>query len=77
MDSFKVPHILAQDLLLIQSLVGSKEAIPSQKKAPSPVEDDIDSSGSEPDSEDEIEAELVKAEPEAYVSIFQFFLHSL
>lgn len=69
MDSFKVPLSLPQDLLLIQSLVGATEAIPSQKKAPSvPIEDDIGSSGSEPDSEDEIEAELVgKTEPEPYV----------
>lgn len=69
MDSFKVPLSLPQDLLLIQSLVGVNEAIPLQKRAPSvPIEDDIESSGSEPDSEDEIAAELVgKTELELYV----------
>ncbi|KAJ3789223.1 Gar1/Naf1 RNA binding region-domain-containing protein, partial [Lentinula aff. detonsa] len=61
MNSFKVPLGIAQDLLLIQSLVGPSEtATPSLKeKSPPEAEDDINSSGSEPDSEDEIEAELV------------------
>lgn len=82
MDSFKVPFGIAQDLLLIQSFIGTKEPVQIQEETPSAplvVEDDIDSSGSEGNnSEDEIEAELLvaKAEPvegSVYVS-FAFVL---
>ncbi|KAJ3772433.1 NAF1-domain-containing protein [Lentinula raphanica] len=59
MNSFKVPLGIAQDLLLIQSLVGPTGTPTAQAKQNLSAEDDINSSGSEPDSEDEIEAELV------------------
>ncbi|KAJ4485781.1 Gar1/Naf1 RNA binding region-domain-containing protein [Lentinula aciculospora] len=56
MDSFKVPLGIPQDLLLIQNLVGTTGAAHPRIQETTP--DDINSSGSEPDSEDEIEAEL-------------------
>ncbi|KAJ7786642.1 Gar1/Naf1 RNA binding region-domain-containing protein, partial [Mycena metata] len=59
---FLAPTVVSQDLLLIQDLVGVPEPLP-QKLVPK-FEDDIDSSGSENGSEDEIEADLVKVENE-------------
>ncbi|KAJ4485070.1 Gar1/Naf1 RNA binding region-domain-containing protein [Lentinula edodes] len=59
MDAFKLPLGIAQDLLLIQSLVGPSETSPLHVQETTLLADDIDSSGSEPDSEDEIEAALV------------------
>lgn len=60
--SFLVPNTVSQDLLLIQDLIGVPEPLPPK---PLPlIQDDIDSSGSENGSEDEIEADLVKVENE-------------
>ncbi|KAJ7170165.1 Gar1/Naf1 RNA binding region-domain-containing protein [Mycena filopes] len=60
--SFLVPNTVSQDLLLIRDLIGVPEPLPPK---PLPlIQDDIDSSGSENGSEDEIEADLVKVENE-------------
>ncbi|KAJ7040299.1 Gar1/Naf1 RNA binding region-domain-containing protein [Mycena alexandri] len=59
---FLAPTVVSQDLLLIQDLIGVPHPLP-QKPVPK-FEDDIDSSGSENGSEDEIEADLVKVENE-------------
>ncbi|KAK7058479.1 hypothetical protein VNI00_002113 [Paramarasmius palmivorus] len=69
MDGFKIPSDIPQDLLLIQSLVGTVEYEKQQQEIntarPSPIDsssssgDSIDSSSSELDSEDEIEGELL------------------
>ena len=72
MDSFKAPSLLPADLLLIQSLLGGIEPSPkSQPVAPRPgpptndeEEDNIDSSGSEYASEDEIVDVLMVKEDE-------------
>lgn len=67
MDAFKLPLGIAQDLLLIQSLVGPSETPPLRIQETNVPEDVIDSSGSEPDSEDEIEAALVgKTDPDGF-----------
>ncbi|KAG7099654.1 hypothetical protein E1B28_001480 [Marasmius oreades] len=66
-DSFKIPSDIPQDLILIQSIVGideHAESQPNNKDPPrtsssSSSDDSIASSGSEVDSEDEIETELV------------------
>ncbi|KAF5368611.1 hypothetical protein D9758_002207 [Tetrapyrgos nigripes] len=87
MDAFKAPSNLPQDLLLIQSIVGT---VPPAKQQTKPIakageveqESDIDSSGSDTDSEDEIEAQLVAnvedngEEPSSYV-ISDFYLYQL
>lgn len=71
MDSFKAPNLLPADLLLIQSLLGVIE--PSSKSQPvastpgphiDEEEDNIDSSGSEYASEDEIVDVLMVKEDE-------------
>ena len=69
MDGFKIPSDIPQDLLLIQSLVGTVEYEKQQQKIntarPTPIDsssssgDSIDSSSSELDGEDEIEGELL------------------
>ena len=74
--TFKVPEALPQDLLLIRDLVGELSVSHATKASPvtkSKVEDDdINSSGSEDDSDDEldeVEANLdVKSEEDDGVS---------
>jgi hypothetical protein len=70
MDVFKVPANLPQDLLLIQDLVG-EPTVPAPTTASARIlshkteddeDEDIHSSESEIDSEDEIAADLAKTE---------------
>lgn len=59
---FKVPESIPQDLLLIHGLIGEIPAQPTDRANSPPTavgnDDDINSSGSEVDSEDEVEADL-------------------
>ncbi|KAK0505712.1 Gar1/Naf1 RNA binding region-domain-containing protein [Armillaria luteobubalina] len=70
MDTFKTPSFVSQDLLLIQSLLGttsnpSKVSLPPAQAAPLDSDEDIASSGSEYASEDEIvDVLIVKEEDE-------------
>ncbi|KAG6814151.1 hypothetical protein H0H92_002146 [Tricholoma furcatifolium] len=62
MDAFKIPPTIPQDLLLIHDIIGVPSTVPSSnivKKAVEAADDSIDSSGSELESEDEIEADLM------------------
>lgn len=67
MDTFKTPSFVSQDLLLIQSLLGtvsspSKVSPPPAQAAPLDSDEDIASSSSEYASEDEIEDVLIVKE---------------
>lgn len=59
MDGFKVPQNVPQDLLLIQEFIDVPNPTPNPQQ-----EDEIDSSGSETVSEDEIAADLIKGTDE-------------
>lgn len=75
---FKVPESIPQDLLLIHDLIGEIPAQPTTRNRSNgpPVvhtevddDDEINSSGNEGDSEDEVEADLdVKIEDDDCVS---------
>ncbi|KAG6837648.1 hypothetical protein H0H93_004924 [Arthromyces matolae] len=69
MDSFKVPDILPQDLLLIHDIVGSAlvKPVPILSSHPRHLQVDqdcIDSSDSENESEAEVEADLIAIDAE-------------
>jgi len=80
MDDFKVPSSVPQDLLLIQEIVG---LAPTEKKEekivpPPPVEDDINSSDSEAETESvktEILEEPKIEKPPAEEAAVYVFLH--
>ncbi|KXN88860.1 H/ACA ribonucleoprotein complex non-core subunit NAF1 [Leucoagaricus sp. SymC.cos] len=63
MAAFKVPEVLPQDLLLISEFVDAQERSLSKPPAHNPDED-IASSGSENESEEEIEKDLTALEDE-------------
>jgi H/ACA ribonucleoprotein complex non-core subunit NAF1 len=86
MDAFKVPPNIPQDLLLIQSIVGTvppvqQQSKPIAKAVEAEQDSDIESSGSETDSEDEIEAQLVAdvedngEEPSSYATLLSHFFY--
>ncbi|EIW86990.1 NAF1-domain-containing protein [Coniophora puteana RWD-64-598 SS2] len=61
---FKVPSSVPQDLLLIQELVALPKTQTKERPSANSSDDSIESSGSEVDSEDEVQADLLKDDEE-------------